>query len=98
MPPLTLSDQHAIISRCKTHDKTTIRTCGFRQCVVFNSYFIKYGSHDTLKFQYETQRYIYSMAVADPSAPRVPEVVDYFAVDEEMACLVMEFIDATTPA
>ncbi|KIL62728.1 hypothetical protein M378DRAFT_165392, partial [Amanita muscaria Koide BX008] len=38
------------------------------------------------------------MAVNDPSAPRVARVVDYFSPKQQIAYLVMEFIDAATSA
>jgi hypothetical protein len=38
------------------------------------------------------------MTLNNPSAPRVPKVIDNFVVDGRMAYLVMEFIDATIPA
>ena len=38
------------------------------------------------------------MTVNDPTALRAPKVVAYFPSNERMAYLVMEFIDAATPA
>ncbi|KIL62684.1 hypothetical protein M378DRAFT_128508 [Amanita muscaria Koide BX008] len=38
------------------------------------------------------------MTVNDPSAPRVARVVDYFSPKQQMAYLVMEFIDTATSA
>jgi hypothetical protein len=38
------------------------------------------------------------MTANDPSAPRVARVVDYFSSEQQIAYLVMEFIDATTSA
>ncbi|KAG8894593.1 hypothetical protein FRB99_001110 [Tulasnella sp. 403] len=97
MPSLTLSDRQKIVELCRIHREATIRDPDFRQCIVFKQYFVKYNSPNPLKWEYETQRYIYSMAVDDPNAPRVPEIVDYFT-EQWMAYLVMEFIGATTPA
>jgi hypothetical protein len=98
MSSITSSDQQEIISRCQVHEETYGARPGFRCCIVFKSYFIKYGSHGSLRFQYETQKYLHSMAVNDPSAPRIAKVVDYFTPKQQMAYLVMEFIDDTTPA
>ncbi|KAI6015593.1 hypothetical protein EDC04DRAFT_2578344 [Pisolithus marmoratus] len=98
MLSITSSDQQVIISLCREHEKTHRLEPDFRRCVTFKSYFVKYGSHGSLQFEYATQKYVHHMAINDPSAPRVPEVVAYFAPDGRMAYLVMEFIDATTPA
>ncbi|KDQ09002.1 hypothetical protein BOTBODRAFT_179341 [Botryobasidium botryosum FD-172 SS1] len=96
---ITPADREAIIALCKAHDGThDMWKRDFRRCIVYKSYFIKYDNDDYLRFQYETQKYIHSMAIGDPSAPRVPEVVDYFTPDQCTAYLVMEFIDNTTPA
>ncbi|TDL16482.1 hypothetical protein BD410DRAFT_902013 [Rickenella mellea] len=98
MSSITPSDRQAIVSLCEKHHDTYHRKSDFRQCITYKSYFIKYDSHKSLRFQYETQKYIYNMTLNDPHAPRVPEVIDYFVVDGRMAYLVMEFIDATSPA
>ncbi|KDQ10822.1 hypothetical protein BOTBODRAFT_163481 [Botryobasidium botryosum FD-172 SS1] len=99
MPFITPSDRDAIISLCKIHDEThDMWKPDFRRCIVYKSYFIKYGPHGSLRFEYETQRYIHGMTIDDPSAPRVAEVIDYFSPERRMAYLVMELIDHTTPA
>ncbi|KAM6503340.1 hypothetical protein JOM56_000283 [Amanita muscaria] len=98
MSSITSSDRQEIISLCESHEETQRREPGYRPCLVFKSYFIKYGSYHSLRFQCETQRYIHSMTVNDPSAPRVAKVVDYFSPKQQMAYLVMEFIDAATSA
>ena len=92
---LTFSDQQAIISLCEIHPES--RKYDFGKCVAFKSYFVKFGLSRDLEFQHKTQEYIHSMTLNDLNAPRVPSVVDYFAVDPNKAYLVMEFIDGTTP-
>ncbi|KAK0195135.1 hypothetical protein F5146DRAFT_1024339, partial [Armillaria mellea] len=98
MASIAFSDQQEIISLCQAHEEAWNWKSDFRRCIVFKSYFLKYDSHVSLRFQCETQKYLHSMAVDDPSAPHVPEVVDYFTPKQQMAYLVMEFIDAITPA
>ncbi|KAK0505047.1 hypothetical protein EDD18DRAFT_323247 [Armillaria luteobubalina] len=98
MPSITFSDQQEIISLCQAHEEAQKWKSNLRRCIVFMSYFIKYGSHGHLRFQCETQKSIHSMAIDDTSAPHVPEVVDYLAPKHQMAYLVMEFINASTPA
>lgn len=95
MTPLTFSDRQAIISLCQTHPES--RKYNFGKCVVFNSYFVKFGLARELEFQCKTQEYIHSMTLNHPSAPRVPRVVDYFAFEPCKAYLVMEFVNGTTP-
>ncbi len=97
MLPITLSDQE-IISRCEVHDKTYQLMPAVRSCIIFKSYVIKYGDHRSLRSQYETQKYLYSVAVNDPNAPRIPKVVDFFISKQHKAYLVMEFIGGATPA
>ncbi|KAI6038757.1 hypothetical protein EDC04DRAFT_2569327, partial [Pisolithus marmoratus] len=80
------------------HKNTHFLEPNFRCCVTFKSYFVKYGSHGSLYFKCVTQEYVYHMTVNDPSAPCIPEVMTYFSFDEWMGYLIMEFIDATTPA
>ena len=98
MTPTTPSDQREIVLLCDAHENAYRLESGFRPCTTFKSYLIKYDSAVYLRPQYETQKYLHNMAVGDPRAPRIPEVVDYFVVDNRMAYLVTEFIDATTPA
>jgi hypothetical protein len=92
---LTSSDRQAIISLCEIHPES--RKYDFGKCVAFKSYFVKFGWPRDLEFQRKTQEYVHSMMLDDPSAPRVPSVVDYFTVDPNKAYLVMEFVDGTTP-
>jgi hypothetical protein len=100
MPSVTLSDlQQVIVTHCEEHQRNERSKPDFRPCVVYDKYFIKYGNHHSLWFQSETQKYIYEIAITDPSAPRVAMVYDYFTPDLQTAYLVMEYIDAkSTPA
>ena len=50
----------------------------YHRCVALGPWFIKYGDHATLEPEYKTQEYLFSKAVGDPSAPRIPQVVAYF--------------------
>lgn len=98
MPSLPALDRQAIISFCERNE-AEFENLQQRPFLTFEPYFIKCDDHFFLKFQCETQRYIYNKAIADPSAPRVPAVVDYFTdVEECKGYLVTELIDAATPA
>ncbi|KDQ05788.1 hypothetical protein BOTBODRAFT_39967 [Botryobasidium botryosum FD-172 SS1] len=99
MSSVTPSDREAIAVLCKNHNEThDMWKHNFRCCVVYKSYFVKYHSHRFIRFEYETQKYIHSMTIDDPSALRVLKVVKYFAPEGRMAYLVMGFIDHATPA
>lgn len=91
MPSLSSSDRQAIISFCESHCQAHRRESQPRP-VTLNTYAIKYGSPDELCFEHETHRYIHRTAVNDPTAPRVPEVVDYFVTGQNWhgAYLVLE--------
>jgi len=92
---LTFSDRQEIISLCK---QTQFRGPGFQHSRVFKSYLIKFGCPEDVKFQCKTQEYIHSITLNDPSAPRVPKVVEYFTVEPYDAYLVMELIEGSPPA
>jgi len=95
MPSDTLSAfQLAIVARCDEHNRQERSKSNFRRCVVFEGHFIKYGSHRSLYPQYKTQQYIANLADGDASAPHVPKVHNYFTIEDKMAYLVMEYIEA----
>jgi len=94
MPDTLPAFQLAIIARCDEHERQESSKSDFRRCVVFEGHFIKYGSHKSLYPQYRTQQYIANLADGDASAPHVPKVYDYFTVEDKMAYLIMEYIEA----
>ena len=61
-------------------------------------WFVKYGGHGTLEFEFKTHEYLFSQTFGDPSAPRIPRIVAYFTPQQEWAYLVTERIDSITPA
>ncbi|KAJ7054758.1 hypothetical protein C8F01DRAFT_1323392 [Mycena amicta] len=93
------SDRATIVDLCRTHLQTHLKhpQPHFHPCIVYNTYFVKYGDPASLLPQAETQKYVYEQSVDDPNAPRVPRVVEYF-VKLPMAYLVMELIDAVGDA
>ncbi|KAA1478094.1 hypothetical protein DENSPDRAFT_657798 [Dentipellis sp. KUC8613] len=97
MSSIPSSDRQEIVLLCELHSQTHGHERGNR-CIVFKSYFVKYGSHRTLRLECETQKYIYGLASNDSSAPRVARIVDYFFLEQRRAYLVMELIDSTTSA
>jgi len=63
------------------------------RCVISKPYFIKWAEpelHDAAA----TQKYVYSQAIQDPKAPRVPKVYDCFDHDT-ITYLVMEYIQTS---
>lgn len=98
MSSLSPSDQEAIIQLCERHEEAHRFDPYYHRCVQLGPWFIKYGDHVTLELEYKTQEYLFSEALGDRSAPRIPRVVAYFTPKQEWAYLVSERIDAITPA
>lgn len=90
--------QLQIIQLCDDHEERERFYKNFKQCIVFEKYFIKFDSHLSIDSEYATQQYIFkfSLAEGDPSAPRVPKIYDYFTPDNRMGYLVMEYIQASS--
>jgi len=64
-------------------------------CVTSEPYFIKWGD-SYLHHDAATQEYVYSQAIQDPTAPRVPKVYDCFGHDR-ITYLVMEYTQSSPP-
>ena len=64
-------------------------------CVISEPYFIKWGD-PLLHHEAATQKYVYSQAVQDRKAPRIPKVYDCFDNDI-ITYLVMEYIQTSPP-
>ncbi|KIM41132.1 hypothetical protein M413DRAFT_445850 [Hebeloma cylindrosporum] len=98
MVSISPSDRQAIIELCDRHEKAHRLERDHRRCVVFGSYFVKYDAHVDLYCQYKTQEYLFNHSIGDPSAPRIPAVITYFAPEERWGYLVSELIDPIAPA
>ena len=90
MSSCMLSDlQLGIVAHCAEHERRGRSKCDLGHCVIYDGWFIKYGSQKSLYPQYETQEYISRLAEGDGSAPRIPKIYDYFTQDNRMAYLVI---------
>ena len=86
-----------IISACAEHERAHRRKDGYRRCLVIEGVFVKFDSYQSLYPQVETQKYVFQCAMGDMSAPRVPEVFNFFHQSFQMAYMVMEYIKLTPP-
>jgi hypothetical protein len=94
---MSLSQREEIVRCCDHHEQAHRREIGFRRCVIFESYFIKYDSHASLSREAATLQYFYNMAANDSHAPRIPKVVDFFVPKEQMGYMVVERVETTAP-
>jgi len=98
MQRLSPSEQSEIIQLCELHEEKHRFDPYYRRCLVLRSWFIKYGGHADLEFEYKTQEYLWNMTNGQQNAPRIPQIIDYFSPKEEWAYLVTERIDPIQPA
>ncbi|KZT04162.1 uncharacterized protein LAESUDRAFT_761275 [Laetiporus sulphureus 93-53] len=85
----------AIIHACAEHERSHWRENGYRRCLVIDGFFVKFDSYQSLYPEFETQKYVFQCAKSNMSAPRVPEVIQFFHRDDQMAYMVMENIKFT---
>jgi len=92
--------EEVIISACDSHERKNGRVKGYRRCIPFNGYFVKFGDYSSLNPARLTQEHLAGLAKADKRAPHVPEIYHFFHRDERMAYVVMENIqtvEVSTP-
>lgn len=82
--------EEAIISACDSHERENEHIKGYRRCISFNGYFVKFGDYSSLNPARLTQEHLAGLAKADEKAPHVPEVYHFFHRDKRMAYIVME--------
>lgn len=85
-----------IVSACAEHERVHYWEKNYRRCLVIRGLFVKFDSYNSLYPQFETQKYVFQCSKGDVSAPRVPEVLQFFHRDY-MAYMVMEYINLTPP-
>ena len=98
MSPVEQAELRALVVEACGRNVSAVLSGSVRnssRCIISEPYFIKWGEpplHDDAA----TQTYIYSQAVQDPEAPRVPKVYDCFDRDT-VTYLVMEYIQPSPP-
>ncbi|KAG8829077.1 hypothetical protein FRC17_007154 [Serendipita sp. 399] len=93
-PTATLED--AIIKACTEHEDQHGGKRGYRRCLVFEGFFVKFDDYISLQPQAETQIYVFQCAMHDTNAPRIPEVLHFLHRDgDDMAYIIMDYINLT---
>ena len=70
-----------IVSACAEHERVHYWEKSYRRCLVIGGHFVKFDSYNSLYSQFETQKYVFQCSKGDVSAPRVPEVLQFFHRD-----------------
>ena len=96
-PPKALEAR--IVEACTAHELAHRNDRDYRACVPLEpDYFVRYGCHDAIWSEFQTQQYIFEYTRSNPSqdTPRIPQPIHYFE-GSMTAYLVMEFIPLAAP-
>ncbi|KAG8946888.1 hypothetical protein FRC04_011315 [Tulasnella sp. 424] len=89
--PFSTDFEQAVISACDAHERSNRHVVGYRRCLQFGDFFVKFSDYRFVLPAYLTQVYLADVAKAVPEV-HVPEVCHFFHRDHLMAYVVMEHI------
>ena len=81
-----------IVRRCEEHQRRHWLE-DFRPHIIFQGLFVKFGDYESLYPQFKMQEYLSKLAADDVTAPRIPQIRDFFTPDDGWTYLVMEYIE-----